>query len=364
MNSLIINKENLTHNINEIKNEVDMDKYTLIGVVKGNGYGLGLEEYSKILIENGIKMLAVATTNEALELRNINKEIDILNMSSTSVETELENLAENNIIITIGSKECAQIVKKIAKDGKSIRAHIKVDTGFGRYGFLNKEEIISTIKNMNENVKIEGIFSHLAIAYYNNNKYTIEQYNKFIEVIRALEEENININLKHICNSPAFINYPEMRLNAARIGSAFVGRVDCQNNLGLKEVGILKSQITEIKTLPKNFYVGYLNTYKTKKETKVAIVPIGYGDGYNVTLKNDMFRFVDKLRNLKHLVFSLPKKQGLKVKIFEKEYPVIGKVGMFHIAVDITGSSLKIGDEVLLKANPIYINSNIRREYV
>lgn len=364
MNTLIINKENLTHNINAIKNEVDMDKYTIIGVVKGNGYGLGLEEYSNFLVQNGIKMLAVATICEAIALRNINPDVQILNMSSTSILEELEELIDNNIIITIGSEECARKVNKIAENGKNIRAHIKVDTGFGRYGFLNKEEIISTIKNLHENVKVEGIFSHFSIAYYKNNKSTITQYNKFIEIIKALEEENININLKHICNSPAFINYPEMRLNAARIGSAFVGRVDCQNDLGLKEVGILKSQIAEIKTLPKDYFVGYLNTYKTKKETTVAIVPIGYGDGYNVTLKNDMFRMIDKLRDLKHLVFALAKKQQLKVNINKNEYPVIGKVGMFHIAVDITGTDLKVGNEVLLKANPIYINSNIRREYV
>ena len=149
-----------------IKNQVNTDKYTIIGVVKGNGYGLGLEEYSNFLIENGIKMLAVATTKEALELRNINHEIDILDMSSTSIVSELEALVENHIIITIGSTECAKIINKMAEEGKSIRAHIKVDTGFGRYGFLDKDEMISTIKSLHENVKVEGIFSHFAIAYY------------------------------------------------------------------------------------------------------------------------------------------------------------------------------------------------------
>lgn len=364
MNTLIINKEDLTHNINVIKNEVNMDKYTIIGVVKGNGYGLGLRDYSEVLLENGIKMLAVATTIEAIELREFNKEVDILDMSSTCIKSELEELITNNIIIAIGSKKCAEIVNEIAKEGKKIRAHIKIDTGFGRYGFLEEEEIINTIKSLNENVSIEGIFSHFSIAYYKNNESTINQYNKFVDIIKELEKQNIYINLKHICNSPAFINYPEMRLNAARIGSAFLGRVDCFNNLKLRKIGILKSQISEIKTLPKGFYVGYLNSYKTKKITTIAIVPIGYGDGYNITLKNDMFRFVDKLRSIKHLVFSLSKKEHLTVSINGNTYPILGKVGMFHIAVDITGSDLKIGDEVLLEANPIYINSNVRREYV
>lgn len=364
MNTLIINKTNLTHNINVIKNQINSDEYTIIGVVKGNGYGLGLEEYSKILIENGITLLAVASPEEAIKLRTINKDIDILNMSSTAIKEEIEELVENNIIITIGSKECAQIVKQIAKDGKNIRAHIKIDTGFGRYGFISKNEVLETIKELISTIKIEGIFSHFSIAYYKNNEHTKKQYNKFLEIIKALEEENININLKHICNSPAFLNYPEMRLNAARIGSAFLGRVDSQNKLNLKKIGQLKSQVVEIKQLPKDFYVGYLNTYKTKTQTKVAIIPVGYKDGYNITIRNDMFRFVDKLRELKHAMGNLLTKQELKVEIEGKKYPIIGKIGMFHLTVNVTNSNVKIGDKVVLNVNPLYIDSDIRREYV
>ena len=364
MNTLIINREDLTHNINAIKNEVDMDKYTLIGVVKKNGYGLGLKEYSNFLINNGIKILAVATVEEAINLRIINDKIDILNMSSTSLKEELEELIDNNIIITIGSKECAKIVNEIAKNGKQIRAHIKVDTGMGRYGFMEENELVNSIKNLDEKVKVEGIFSHFAIAYYKNNKYTINQYNRFMSFINALEKENINITLKHICNSAAFINYPEMRLNCARIGSAFLGKIEAENNLNLREIGILKSNVTELKILPKDFYVGYLNTYKTKKQTEAAIISIGYGNGYNMIMKNDMFRFVDKLRNLKNILFSLLKKQQIQVTINGKSYPIIGRVGMFHITVDVTGGNVKIGDEVLLKSNPLYIDSAIRREYV
>lgn len=344
MNTLIINKNDLRHNINIIKNEIDSENYTIIGVVKGDGYGLGLKEYSQVLIDNGIRILAVATPFEAIELRKINDSIDILNMSATSIKEEIEELVENNIIITIGSKEDAETANKIASKGKNIRAHLKIDTGFGRYGFLytNKEEIVTTIKNLHPNIKIEGIFSHFSLAYYTNSKSAIAQFNNFMDIIKTLEKENININLKHICNSPAFINFPEMRLNSARIGSAFLGRMDIQKNIGLKKIGTLESNVTEIKILPKNFSVGYLNTYITKKETKVAIIPVGYKDGYNVTIKDDMFRIRDKLRNLKHQIKRLFEKQTLKITINEKQYNIIGKIGMYHIAVDITGSDVKI----------------------
>lgn len=344
MNTLIINKNDLRHNIDTIKKQINKENYTIIGVVKGNGYGLGIKEYSQILMDNGINMLAVATNFEAIELREYDKNVDILNMSCTSIKEEIQELVDNNIIITIGSKTSAEIANEIAKTGKTIRAHIKIDTGFGRYGFIyqNKDEIVNTIKNLHPNIKVEGIFSHFSLAYYKNNASTINQYNNFLDVIKSLENENINIKMKHICNSPAFINFPEMRLNAARIGSAFLGRVDVQENIGLKKIGELQSQVTEVNVLPKNFNVGYLNTYKTKNETKVAIVPVGHKDGYNITIKEDMLRTVDKLRNLKHGLTGLLKKQTLKITINDKEYDIIGKVGMYHVTVNITGSEVKV----------------------
>ena len=366
MNTLIINKNDLRHNIDTIKKQVKNENYTIIGVVKGNGYGLGIKEYSEFLIDNGINMLAVATNFEAVKLREYNQNVDILNMSSTAIKEEIQELVDNNIIITIGSKECAEIANEIAKTGKLIRAHIKIDTGFGRYGFIygNKEEIINTIKNLDSNIKVEGIFSHFSLAYYKNSKSTITQYNNFLEVIKSLEDEDIKIKMKHICNSPAFINYPEMRLNAARIGSAFLGRVDVPGKLGLKKIGELQSQVTEINILPKDFNVGYLNTYKTKKETKIAIVPVGHKDGYSITIKEDRLRTVDKLRNLKHQLTSLLKKQTLKITINDKKYDIIGKVGMYHVTVDITGSNIKCGDVAKFDISPLYVDSEIRREYV
>lgn len=138
MKKLLINKEDLKYNINIIKKLAKFDipndngkPYNIIGVVKGNGYGLGLEDYSRFLIDNGIKTLAVATKEEALELRSLNIKEDILMLSSTSVSEEIENLIENDIILTIGSVESAKIANEIAKKKTNkVRAHIKIDTGF------------------------------------------------------------------------------------------------------------------------------------------------------------------------------------------------------------------------------------------
>ena len=373
MKSLVINKNDLRHNIKVIKDLAKLDipddngkKYKLIAVVKGNGYGLGLIEYSKFLIDNGVESLAVATMEEAIILRQAGIKEDILMLSSTSIKEELKALIENDIIITIGSRDATNAVLEIAKEtNKKIRAHIKIDTGFGRYGFLYSDikTIVESIKSF-KNVSIEGIYSHFSRPYYKKDKWTKEQFDRFIGVIEALKLNDIDILNYHICNSPAFLNFPEMHLNGARIGSAFLGRVAAENNVGLKKIGQLKTNITEIKTVPKGYNIGYLNSYKTKKETKLAIVQIGYMDGYNITMSTDMFRFVDKLRGLSQSIKSFLNKTNLKVTINDRNYNVIGKVGMYHLAIDITNSDIKVNDYVYLDINPLHVDSKIEREYV
>ena len=332
MKQLVVNKEDLKHNINRIKDYTKKisndDNYTIIAVVKGNGYGLGLNEYSEVLVENGIKYLAVATFEEAIELRKKQKDVNILMMSPLYNKQELEETVKNNIIIAIDSKENAEAVNELAHKGYNIKVHLKIDTGFGRYGFIydDYENILNTVQSLKPNVEIEGIFTHCSDAYRKNNKHTLEQFKRFTDVIEKLEANNIKIKLKHICNSPAILNYPEMHLTAARIGSAFVGRVCSENNIGLKKIGELEINIAEVKDIPKGFNISYLNSYKTKDKTRIAIIPIGYLEGYNVTQKTDMFRIADKLRRALHELKSIFKKQKITVVINEKRYNVIGTI--------------------------------------
>ena len=332
MTQLVVNKEDLKHNINRIKDYTKKisndDNYTIIAVVKGNGYGLGLNEYSEVLVENGIKYLAVATFEEAIELRKKQKDVNILMMSPLYNKQELEKTVKNNITIAIDSKENAEAVNELAHKGYNIKVHLKIDTGFGRYGFIydDYENILNTVQSLKPNVEIEGIFTHCSDAYRKNNKHTLEQFKRFTDVIEKLEANNIKIKLKHICNSPAILNYPEMHLTAARIGSAFVGRVCSENNIGLKKIGELEINIAEVKDIPKGFNISYLNSYKTKDKTRIAIIPIGYLEGYNVTQKTDMFRIADKLRRALHELKSIFKKQKITVVINEKRYNVIGTI--------------------------------------
>lgn len=374
MKSVVINKEDLRYNIEKIKEYAETNlpddngkKVKIIAVVKANGYGLGIIEYSKFLIDNGIDFLAVSTIEEALKIRQAGiteKEAKILMLSSTAIKKEVKSLVDNDVIVTIGSKESAEVIQNIGQElNKKIKAHIKIDTGLGRYGFVynNREEIIKTLKPL-KNIKIEGTFTHFSNAYYDDN-YTKTQFDRFINCIETLKMNEIETGMLHVCNTSAFIKFPNMHLNAVRIGSAFTGRISFNNSMGLRKIGYLKSNITEIKELPKNFYIGYSNAYKTKRNTKIAIVPTGYMDGVNIQAGRDMFRPIDKLRYIVRDIKDAFKKQQIFVTINGQKCPILGMVGTCHVTIDITDKNINIGDEVIFNANIKHVDSSIKREW-
>lgn len=369
MKELLVEKDKIKHNLRVIKQIINEKKGSgkkvkIIAVVKGNGYGLGLVQYSKFLVDNGIQMLAVATVEEALELRKGGIKEDILMMSSTAVKSDVKKLLENDIILTIGSKEAGNVVNELAQNKKA-RVHLKIDTGFGRYGFIYSKiaEDVEDIKRW-KNIKIEGTFSHLSIAFFGNGKESKEQFNRFVKSVEILKTNGIQTGMLHISNSSAFLRFDEMHLNAVRIGSALLGRISIPNIYGFKRVGILKSNVAEIKTLPKGYNIGYSNSYKTKKETKVAIVPCGYADGFNTIVDKDMFRKRDKIRYIVRDIKNVFRKQEIFVKINGEKYKVLGRLGMYHVTVDITGKNVNINDEVLFEVSPMLVDSRIKRKYI
>lgn len=368
MKKLEISKKDLKYNISAIKKEVAEhgkddagNKTEIIAVVKANGMGLGLVQFSKFLLDNGIKYLAVATLEELIELRQAGITSNILMLTPITLEKELEKLIDNKATITIGSLEELEKVEKILEEkDMQINAHIKIDTGFARYGFLyDNDEIIDCFERA-KRIKITGTFTHFSKPI--DEKWTRIQFNRFLDAVAGIKSFGHNPGMLHVSSTTAFLKYKDMHLNAVRVGSFFQGRT-LVKNLALKQVGIFKTNVAEIKLLPKGYNISYSNSYKTKKETKVAVIPVGYMDGLNRKKNRDSFSFKDNVISVLIEVKKIFKDNSIKVKINEKEYKIIGRIGMYHSIVDITDSDVKVGDEVTIKIAPLEVNDNIKREY-
>ncbi len=365
MKRLEINKKDLKNNLSIIRNIIGENKTKIIAVVKANGMGLGLVEYAKFLTENEIDYLAVANIDEALALRKANINTKILMLTPIISKEELQLLIENDITLTIGSLEEFKILKEVVEisDKEEVKVHIKIDTGFGRYGFLyNDVSSILEILKSESKIKIEGTYTHFSKP--EDKKWTRLQFNRFLSLVKSIEEKGYNLGMLHTSASTAFLKYPEMWLDAVRIGSVIQGRTLAHVE-GLEKIGTFKANITEIKNLPEGYNISYGNTYKTKKNTKIAIVPVGYMDGLNRNKLRDDFSFKNNLISVGMEIKKIFKSNNLKVKINGEYYKVIGRLGMYHAIIDITKSNnINIGDEVELPIKPLQTSNEIRREYV
>lgn len=207
-----------------------------------------------------------------------------------------------------------------------------------------------------------GTYTHFARPL--DEKFAKQQFDNFLSVIEFLKKEGQEPGMLHCAESTAFLKYKYMNLNAVRIGSLLQGRTLIKNT-GLIKVGVLKSSIQEIKTVPKGYNISYGKMYKTKKETKIAIVPVGYMDGLNMRKDRDIFSFKENFLSVGIELKKFFKDNNLKVMINNKKYNIIGRIGMYHSVVDITNSEdIELNDEVIFEVPPMQVNSMIRREYL
>jgi len=372
MKKLIIERDKLIQNIEIIKNLAKPSGVTVMAVLKGNGYGLGICEFANLLLENGITILAVSEQHEAVTLRENGITADILLLSPICSPAEVSRAVELGVICAVGSEQSAMLLNLAAQEHNvRARAHVVFDTGFGRFGFLPKD-MDATIQTLREldSVDIEGTFTHLSDSF-GDMKHCNAQFELFNQAIGVLESAGISAGMRHICNSCAFLRFDtmpmhsQMHLDAVRIGSAFLGRLPIENAHKLNRIAYLQSRVCEVKCLPKGHNIGYANTYKTKRDTKIAVIPIGYKDGYGVQKVNDAFRFMDILRYTLHDIMALFKDNGIYVTIRGKRCRLLGRISMFNIIADVTDiADIEVGDDVVLQCNPIMIDSGIEREYM
>ncbi len=356
MSRYVIDKKLLEENIKLIKDKAGVP---LIGVVKGNGYGFGIQEFSTVLKENGIKTFAVTEVDDIAELKEVLDNEDILVMRSTCIEDEARLVAENGCIATIGSLNSAEVMDKVSKDlGVKTKCYLKIDTGMGRYGFM-PSEVESAIRCYDfENLDFIGAYTHFSSAF-TNTELTKAQLALFKDTMAQIEKAGKKVGILHAANSPALLNVSDVCLDSVRVGSAFTGRVITQSKTKLNRLGRLEAEVIEIKTVPAGYSVGYNGLYKTKRETKIAIVPIGHYDGFGLAKEKETADLRSVLSQLKKY---LNKKQ-MYVKIEGRMYSVIGEIGLSHTAVDVTGSDVKIGDTASVDISPLMVNPRIKRVY-
>lgn len=355
---------------NILKNNIEITKKlagdsTVIGVVKGNGYGLGLCAFARMLTSCGIETLATNNLADAVALRKSGIHCDILLLSPLYNKEDIKTALNHYLILCISSYECGRMAEQAAtEENLYARAHICIDTGLGRHGFphTHTKDILYTIHSM-EHICVTGIFSHFYASGGRNAHHTSEQLRYFTTLCDALEQENIVIGFRHIAASCALLKHPETCLDAVRIGSAFLGRLPFPDQWGYKPVGALEAPIEDIRTVPTGAGIGYGHAFIATRRTTVGIVPAGYADGLSVNRSSQcpgithfpgfLYRFLKNNLIPRNLYATHAKEQ----------FPVLGKIGMNSVAIDITGSDLKIGDTVSLPVNPIYVDSSIPRRY-
>ena len=326
-----IDLEAICQNILEIKGKINPNTM-IMAIIKADGYGHGAVPIAKALEKIGVDAYGVAIIEEAIELRKEGITKPILILGFTAKE-QYELVVSYDIIQTVFEYNMAEALDfEAKKQGKIAKIHIKLDTGMSRIGFADTRENILEIKRIAKlnNIKIEGLFSHFACADEVNKASAHLQLKRFLDFAKKLENENIIIPVKHISNSAAIIDLPEANLDMVRCGIVTYGIYPSEwvnkNEIKLRPAMELKTHVIYIKEVDAGLGVSYGSTYITNKKTKIATIPVGYGDGYSRQLSS----------------------RG-RVIIRGKYAPIIGRVCMDQFMVDVTEiEDVKQGDIVTL----------------
>ncbi|MBI3752988.1 MAG: alanine racemase [Deltaproteobacteria bacterium] len=262
----------------------------ILAVVKANAYGHGAVEIAKTLEQAGCSFFGVALCEEGVELRESGIKSPIIILGGIYAN-QIRDVIEYDLTPVIFDIETARILDSLsAKTGKRINVHVKVDTGMGRLGLLPYQVIpfFKTLKGL-ANLEVEGILSHFAEADEEDKEFSKEQLNIFFKVITVIQELGFQPRLFHIANSAAVVEHVNSHFNLVRPGIMLYGAYPAKHMVGsieLKPAMRLVSQIISLKKVPKGYSISYGRTYVTEKESIIAAVPIGYGDGYPRSLSN------------------------------------------------------------------------------
>ncbi len=323
-----INLENLRHNTKQILSKMPKGQEPL-AIIKANAYGHGAVFISRTLVGCGINKLGVATFSEGLELRKegIQTEIYVLN----GILAPLSDYFSNRLYPVIYDIEQLKLLcDYIGQEPREFKACLKFDTGMGRLGFApaQVDEIVGLLRKT-EQLKIAAVMTHLAKADEEDEEFTKRQFTLFRKLRDIIKDRGIDGMVYSICNSAAIIDNRLDDFNWARPGIALYGsypNTRHQKMIDLKPVLEFKTKIINLKRLMQNATIGYGGTFTTSRESLIAILPVGYADGYPRLASN----------------------RG-HVLVNGKKAPIVGRISMDLMAIDVTDvPNVKLHDDVVL----------------
>ena len=352
MSVLLIETEKIRSNLKKARKKAK--GATIYGVLKGDAYGLGLVEVAKLMRDEGITRFAVGHPSDGATLREAGfRDEEILVLRSTADPREVEEILDSGLVATVGSRDAALALSGLAeRRGAVAEAHLKIDTGLGRYGFLPEDfDKIQSVYRYVNNLAISGVYTH--INPHAGNRAAMAQVETFRAVLTKMQEQGMETGIIHAAGSGALFRYDLPRMDAVRIGQAVAGRLPGKKH-GFAPVGTVACTVTELRWLPKGHSVGSSQRYICRKPTRIALLPVGLSDGVMVGgLKTEAW-FSLRLR--------LGRQRMPSVFIDDQKARILGNIGMTHMAVDCTGLACAIGDTVRVEADPLYCK--LPRKYV
>ena len=325
-----IDLKSLRDNYDGIKKQVT-ENVKIMGIVKANAYGHGLIEIARALMSFGSDYLGVGFLEEGIVLRQNGINIPILVLGGV-LGSQIREFIQHDLEITISSIEIAERIEHEVPNHnrKKARVHLKIDTGMERIGVHseNASQFIERACRM-PHLEVVGVYSHLASADEKDKAFTYYQLDRFQSVIEKIKSMGIEIPNIHLANSGAILDMPETYFSMVRPGIMLYGIYpsrETSEGISMHPILTLKSNVVFIKEVAQNTSISYGRKYFTPKRTRIATIPIGYGDGYSRSLSNTG-----------------------EVLINGQRFPIVGIVCMDQIMVDIGfEANVHVGDEVVL----------------
>lgn len=358
----------VAHNVSRVK-ELLGGGVRLMAVVKADAYGHGLIPVTRVALERGASMLGVTHPEEGMALREAGITAPIL-VFRPLLPGEEDDVIRYGLTPSVSSRDQAERLAAAGRrSGERVPVHLKVETGMGRTGFPPDilQSVAGDLFSLPE-LEWEGIYTHFASAA-GDPSFTRQQFRVFQDVVRDLTARGMVFPLRHVSNSAAALLYPEMRLEMVRVGTLLYGQHPAgvkNNSPELADTWSFWTRVLHLHRVRRGETVGYGRTYRVRRDTLLAVVPVGYSDGFGIDVNprpagiGDFLKVMGKIA-LSYLGFPVG---TCYVMINGAPAPVVGRIGMELSCIDVGKiPGVEVGTPVLLQARRTVIRASIPRVY-